>query len=598
MFKIVRQLFSLLSKRQRKNFYFLQALVILMAIMEIIGVASIVPFMAIVGDMSQLSQDTIFGKIYIASGIDSEFRFVLILGISVLIMLLIASMVSIFTIWRLTKFAHKTGAELGNRLYSYYLKKDWLYHASGNSAQLIKKIATETPRTTQGIIVQLMTMNAKIVLALFVTITVFFYDPKVALSGFLVFSIAYILLFSVVKIRLQKNGKIISEVYQSRFSLMNEGFGGIKDILLLGRDIDFIDRFKETGRKMAYSLGNNAALSQAPRYFIELVAFGSIILLVIYLFVAHNGELGLIIPSLTVYAVASVKILPAFQQIYSSIADIRSNIAAFESIRLDLENSVNPSTPINKNDKNILIPKNKISIEDVTFKYDSKERFVLNNLNIDIPVKSVVGIVGPSGSGKSTLIDILLGLIKPKQGHLKVDDVIIDNQNKRSWQNNIGFVAQNIFLSDSSIAENVAFGVSKDEIEIKKVKKAIDLAHLTELVNGLKDGIYTQVGERGVQLSGGQRQRIGIARALYHGAEVLVFDEATSSLDGITEKMIMEAIHKFGGKKTIIMIAHRLKTVEKCDQIFFIDKGKLIDQGTYDELVEKNELFKNMATHA
>ena len=314
MFKLVRQLFSLLSTRQRKNFYLLQVLVILMAIMEIIGVASIVPFMAIVGDMSQLSQDNIIGKVYIASGIDSEYRFVLILGISVLIMLLIASMVSIFTIWRLTKFAHKTGAELGDRLYSYYLKRDWLYHASGNSAQLIKKIATETPRTTQGIIVQLMTMNAKVVLALFVTITVFLYDPKVALSGFLVFSIAYILLFSVVKIRLQKNGKIISEVYQSRFSLMNEGFGGIKDILLLGRDIDFIDRFKETGRKMAYSLGNNAALSQAPRYFIELVAFGSIILLVIYLFVTHNGELGLIIPSLTVYAVASVKILPAFHK--------------------------------------------------------------------------------------------------------------------------------------------------------------------------------------------------------------------------------------------------------------------------------------------
>ncbi len=598
MFKLVRQLFSLLSTRQRKNFYLLQVLVILMAIMEIIGVASIVPFMAIVGDMSQLSQDNIIGKVYIASGIDSEYRFVLILGISVLIMLLIASMVSIFTVWRLTKFAHKTGAELGDRLYSYYLKRDWLYHASGNSAQLIKKIATETPRTTQGIIVQLMTMNAKVVLALFVTITVFLYDPKVALSGFLVFSIAYILLFSVVKIRLQKNGKIISEVYQSRFSLMNEGFGGIKDILLLGRDIDFIDRFKETGRKMAYSLGNNAALSQAPRYFIELVAFGSIILLVIYLFVTHNGELGLIIPSLTVYAVASVKILPAFQQIYSSIADIRANMAAFESIRPDLANSVNVKTPVNKNDKNILNPKSKISIENVTFKYNSKERFALNDLNIEIPVKTVIGIVGPSGSGKSTLIDILLGLIRPEQGNLRVDDEIIDTQNMRSWQNNIGFVAQNIFLSDSSIAENIAFGVSKDEIEIKKVKKAIDLAHLTELVNGLKEGIYTQVGERGVQLSGGQRQRIGIARALYHGAEVLVFDEATSSLDGITEKMIMEAIHEFGGKKTIIMIAHRLKTVEKCDQIFFIDKGKLIDQGTYEELVEKNELFKNMASHA
>ncbi len=598
MLRVIKQLFAVLTPAQRKSYYFLQFLVILMAIMEIVGVASIVPFMALVGDMDQLNQDSIFGKAYIASGINTEFKFVLMLGISVLMLLIIASTVSIFTIWRLTKFAHKTGAELGDRLYSYYLKKDWLFHASGNSSNLIKKIATEIPRTTQGIIVQLMQMNAKIVLAIFVIITVFFYDPKVALSGFLVFSLSYILLFSIVKIRLQNNGKILSEVYQSRFGLMNEGFGGIKDILLLGRDLDFIYRFKETGRKMAYSLGNNAALAQAPRYFIELVAFGSIILLVIYLFVSHNGDLGMILPSLTVYAVASVKILPAFQQIYSSIADIRANIAAFESIQPDLVDSMKIEEFKITSEKKILSPKNKISIENVSFNYDKKEEFALNELNMEIPVKNVIGIVGSSGSGKSTLIDIFLGLIKPKKGHLKVDDTVIDDHNKRSWQNNIGFVAQSIFLSDSSIAENVAFGIPKDKIDTERVLKSLELAHLLELVEGFKDGIYTQVGERGVQLSGGQRQRIGIARSLYHGAEILIFDEATSSLDGITEKMIMQAIHEFSGEKTIILIAHRLKTVEKCDQIFFMDKGSIVDQGTYIDLFEKNKLFRNMADHA
>lgn len=566
--------------------------------MEILGVASIIPFISLVGDMSQLHDDSIFSKIYKATNINSEYHFILLFGAGVILMLIIASLVSIFTIWRLTKFAHKTGAEMADSLYIYYLKQDWLYHASGNSANLTKKIATEVSRITQGIIVQLMTMNAKIVLALFITLTVFIYDPIVAASGFLVFMTAYILVFSLVKLRLQKNGQVLSEVYQSRFGLMNEGFGGIKDILLLGRDIDFINRFKTTGERLAYSLGNNAALAQAPRYFIELIAFGSIILLVIYLFITNDGDMSKIIPSLSVYAIASVKILPAFQQIYSSIADIRANMPAFQSIKSDLLESSKINFLTLNDENKILAPKQNIVIENVTFKYDSKDELVLDNISINIPAKSVVGIVGPSGSGKSTIIDILLGLIKPNQGRLIIDNEVVNIQNVRSWQNNIGFVAQSIFLSDSSIAENIAFGIPKDQIDVNKIKKSIKLAHLTDLVNGFQDGIYTKVGERGVQLSGGQRQRIGIARALYHDPEVLVFDEATSSLDGITENMIMEAIHEFSGEKTIIMIAHRLKTVEKCDQIFFINEGKLVDNGRYDELIERNEFFKNMANHS
>tara|TARA_Y100000768_G_C23958867_1_gene674210 strand:- start:666 stop:1805 length:1140 start_codon:yes stop_codon:yes gene_type:complete len=379
---------------------------------------------------------------------------------------------------------------------------------------------------------------------------------------------------------------------------MNEGFGGIKDVLLLGRDNDFIKRFNKTGNSLAYSLGTNDALANVPRYIMELVAFGSTITVVLFLIVYYESDLGVILPILSVYALAGVKLLPAFQSIYTCIAKIRASTPAFESIQDDLINSKKTKSNYAKENNTFLVPKKQISLENVSFKYPNKNDLVINNVNISIPVNSIVGLVGPSGSGKSTLIDILLGLIEPYKGSMKIDDKVIDDSNRRAWQNTIGFVAQNIYLSEGSIAENVAFGIPQDEINYDKVHQALKLAHLDELISKYKNGVHTRVGERGVQLSGGQRQRIGIARALYYKSEVLVFDEATSSLDGISEKKIMEAINNFSGKKTIIMIAHRLKTVQKCDQIFFLDKGQIIDNGTYQELFETNEHFKNMAENA
>ena len=598
MFKLVRNIFALLTPAQKRRFFYLQFLVVAMSVTEIFGVASIIPFMTLVGDMDQLKQDTIIAQIYQASGIASESEFVFLLGLGVLIMLFISSVLSMFTIWRLLMFANKIGMEIADRLYSHYLKQDWLFHASGSSAQLTKKIATEITRVIAGILMPLMHMNAKIVFSLLMSISLFLYDPKVAITGLSVFAIAYFFLFRVVRMRLYRNGLTLSEVNEKRFRLMNEGFGGIKDILLLGRDSNLINNFYETGLKFAYSNGNNATLSQVPRYFMELVAFGSMILLILYLLVNHSGNLGIILPILSVYALASIKLLPSLQQIYTSFAIIRANIAAFESIKDDLIDSVpTKKTPMATN-TNHLSPKKNISLENVSFQYPGKLDLAISNVNISIEANSLVGIVGPSGSGKSTLIDILLGLIKPNQGQLKIDNIIVNNENRRSWQNTIGFVAQSIFLSEGTIAENVAFGVPDDQINLNQVEQALKLAHLTELVRDLEDGIHTKVGERGVKLSGGQRQRIGIARALYHRAEVLIFDEATSSLDGITEKMIMEAIHDFSGKKTIILIAHRLKTIEKCDNIFFIDEGRIDDQGTYQELIERNEHFKKMADHA
>jgi len=603
MIKLIRDLFSLLTTSQRKRFYLLQILVILMALSQIAGVASIIPFMALIADLNQLQQDTFIAQVYAASGLNSESQFVFWLGLSVLIMLFLASIISMYTTWRISIFANKIGVEIADRLYTHYLKQDWLFHASGSSAQLTKKIATECLRVNHGILLPLMHLNANVVFVISMSISIFIFDPIVAIVGFVVFAFSYFFIFKIVSLTLLKNGRSISEMNEKRFRLMNEGFGGIKDVLLLGRKSDFIDRFFKSGLVFAKSQGVNTALAHAPKYFMELIAFGSMISLVLYLFTSYNANLSLILPILSVYAIAGMKLLPAFQAIYNSLAGIEGNTSAFESIRQDLIDTSEIKTATNisktgKKQKIYLNPKKQISLENISFRYPGKEELVLNQMNISIPVKKVIGIVGPSGSGKSTLVDVLLGLIEPQEGFLKIDDKTINNQNRRSWQNSIGFVAQAIFLSEGTIAENVAFGLPKNQINFKQVENALKLANLEEFVKELKNGVHTKVGERGVQLSGGQRQRIGIARALYHQPEILIFDEATSSLDGITEKMIMQAVHKFSGKKTIIMIAHRLKTVEKCDQIFFIDEGKVADQGTFQELIEKNDKFKNMANHA
>tara|TARA_A100001011_G_scaffold398146_1_gene501551 strand:- start:175 stop:1971 length:1797 start_codon:yes stop_codon:yes gene_type:complete len=598
MYKLILKLFTFLDNKQRRRFYVLQILVILMGFAEVIGVASIVPFMSLVGDTSQLQQDNFVSQVYQATGIATEEEFIFLLGIGVLIVLTFCAIISMITAWRLSMFANVVGSEIADKLYTYYLKQNWLFHASGSSAKLTKQIANETLRVTNNILTPLLLMNSKIGLIIIMIIAIFIYDPLVAIVGSLFFGAAYFILYSLVRARLLHNGKSISNVTEQRFSLMNEGFGGIKDILLLGRDDDFINRFHQSGQKLAYSMGNNVTLSLVPRYFMELVAFGTIIGLLLYLMNNYQSDLSKVLPIISVYALACIKLLPAFQQVYNSTANIKGNIAALESIQKDLESAMQKEINLNNTKHEYLIPKDEISLENITFTYPEKEKAVIESLNILIPANNVVGIVGSSGSGKSTIIDILMGLIEPNNGNLKVDNVVIDNENIRQWQNTIGFVAQSIFLSDGTIAENIAFGIPKNDINQKQVIQALKQAHLYELVQGLEYGIDTLVGERGVKLSGGQRQRIGIARALYHKAEVLVFDEATSSLDGVTEKMIMQAIQNFKGLKTIILIAHRLKTVQKCDQIFFIENGQVVDKGTFNDLLKTNSNFKRMAEHS
>lgn len=596
MKKLIKELFSILTPQQRKKFYILQVLVVFMALLEILSIASIGPFMALVGNIGLLEEENLLQKAYLFTGFSDPLDFLFVLGFVVLASLTLAAVLSMYTTWQISLYAANTGSDIANRLYAHYMQKDWLFHSGGSSAQLTKQISTEALRVTDLIIDPLMQMNAKAVLAIFISVGILLYDPLVAIVGLFLFLSAYIVLFKIVRSSLQKNGSTLSDETTVRFRLMNEGFGGIKDVLLLGRQLSFINRFQDSGKAFARARGNNNALYHVPRYFMELIAFGAMIGLVLVLIKTHDGGLGTVLPVLAIYALAAFKLLPALQQVYSNLARIKGNVAAFDSIKHDLKESKD-SMLFDTNQDHIVV-QDRITLKNVTFTYPNKAHAALTELNVTIPVNKTIGIVGSSGSGKSTAIDLILGLITPQEGSLEIDGVLITDDNRRAWQNTIGFVPQSIFLSEGTILENVAFGLPLSRIDTKKAAQALKLAHLDQMVDGLPEGVNTKVGERGVQLSGGQRQRIGIARALYNDADILVFDEATSALDGITEKLIMDAINEFSGKKTIIMIAHRLKTVEKCDQILFIDKGQVTEQGTYQELIERSPKFARMAQHA
>lgn len=601
MYILIKQLFQLLSFKQRLRFFKLQLLVIVMSVCEVVSVLSIVPFMSIVGDPSIIEAPGFLGDLFRASGLDDINTYLISLGFAVLVLLVFSALISMLTTWQLSMFANEIGVELADELFQYYLNQPWLYHTSISSAQLTKKLANETNRVTTLILLPLLHLNAKVTLAAFMVGLIFVVDWIVAISGAVIFGVAYSVLYKIVRNRLLRNGRLISNLLELRFKIKNDSFGGIKDIILSGRQRSFTKSYSEIGKKLAYSQGSNVAMAHVPRYCMELVVFGSMIGLVLYLIGDQTATIGSILPSLSLFAIAGFKMLPAMQQIYSSIAQIRGNAAAFEAIRDDLftsKNAVNYDLLNSAEDMTRLHLKKSLVVTDLTFSYPTSVSPVFEKLNLTIKANTTVGFVGPSGSGKSTLIDLFSGLVEPTMGRILVDDQVLNDRNLRSWQNNVGFVPQQIFLCEGSIAQNVAFGIPDDLINFDQVDKAIKLAHLDEFTAGLPNGIDSQVGERGVQLSGGQRQRIGIARALYGDVDVLIFDEATSALDGLTEKEIMESVNRLSGEKTIIMVAHRLKTIQNCDQIFVVDQGKILTSGTFTQLQSNSEYFRKLAQNA
>ena len=569
-----------------------------MSCLEVISVIAIGPFMALLGNMDMIQEPGMINEIYNYLGFTSNREFIIFFGASVLSIMLFSACFSLYTIKVLYYFGSTIGGSISNRLFKHFLFQPWLFHSENSSSSLIHKVINESQRLTFAIIHQALTFNAKAAIALLMSIAIVIYNPIISLSGLIIFSLSYLFIFKLSESHLNRASRSLAEDQEIRLKKASESFGGIQNIILSRTQSHFINAFNKSTDNYYIAWGNSQVLSITPKYLLEVLAMGSIIILVLVLFLSGNENLGEILPTLSVFALAGYKILPALQTAYYSFSIITANISAFENLKLDLINSYNENQrrePLKTKSAEEIKFKNKLSLRNISFVYPESTKNVLNKISLEIEAETTIGIVGPSGSGKSTMIDLILGLINPISGEFIADDAVIDKSNIHLWQRNIGFVPQSIFLSDSTIKENIAFGIDVKSIDNEKLHEAAKLSNIMDFVSSLPDGLETVVGERGIQLSGGQIQRIGIARALYNNPNVLVFDEATSSLDGISEKFIMEAINKLSGQKTIIIVAHRLDTIKNCDLIFLLNDGKILDTGAYNELLERNLVFQEMA---
>jgi ABC-type bacteriocin/lantibiotic exporter with double-glycine peptidase domain len=484
----------------------------------------------------------------------------------------------ILTTYLQVYFAQMREYSIGKRLIEKYLHQPYSWFLSRNSADLGKTILSEVSQVIGYGINPLIELIAKGMIAISLITLLVIVDPKIAIIVGLTLTGAYLLIFYFVRKYLDRTGKERLINNQLRFTTISEAFGAAKEVKIGGLEKTYVRNFSNSAQIFAYSNASATIISQLPRHVLEAIAFGGILLLMIYI-TAETGSFNNAIPILSLYVFAGYRLIPVLQQIYSSLTQLTFVGPSLNKLYDDLKDL----QPFNENkDESVLSLNNKIVLNNIQYNYPNTSRTTLQNINLTIPAKSTVGLVGVTGSGKTTIADIILGLLTPQKGTLEVDGKVITTQNVRSWQRCIGYVPQQIYLSDNTVAANIAFGVETEDINQDAIKKASKIANLHEFImDELPKQYQTIIGERGIKLSGGQRQRIGIARALYHSPQVLILDEATNALDNQTEQAVMDSITNISKNITIILIAHRLNTVKDCDIIFKFQKGHLIEQSTF-----------------
>ena len=566
-----------------------------MALLDMIGVASIMPFIAVLSNPDIVETNSFlrsFFKSLSSYEIETKQQFILILGICTFVLLLLSLTFKALTMYFQLRFTQMRQYSIGKRLVEGYLHQPYSWFLNKHSADLGKSILSEVDVVVANGINPMMNLFAQSAVTIALIILLIIVDPKLTLIVLVSLSIPYVLIYKFARNYISKIGKGRAKANNLRFTALTEAFGATKEVKVGGLEKIFIKRFTDPAQIYAKHQVSAQVIGKMPRFALEAIAFGGMLLVTLYIMANSNGFPNAL-PIIAVYAFSGYRLMPALQQIYGSLTQLRYVGPALETLHNDL-NNLTPQT--NKKNNDSIPLKESIKLNHIHYKYPNISRTTLKDINLNIPAFNTVGIVGATGSGKTTTVDIILGLLDAHEGTLEIDNQVINKLNKRSWQNTIGYVPQHIFLADDTVASNIAFGIEHKDINKDAVESSAKIANLHEFViNELPMKYDTKIGERGVRLSGGQRQRIAIARALYHNPQVLILDEATSALDNLTEKAVMDAVQKIGGKKTIIMIAHRLSTVKKCDVIFFLEKGKLTGQGTFEELVKSNENFRKSA---
>ena len=585
----VKKILFLLTSSEIKKAILLLIMILVMALLDMLGVASILPFMAVLSSPEIIETNAIYNEMFEISknfGVENAQHF--IFGLGVLLFILLVSSISFkaLTLYVQVRFVQMRQYSLSKRLVERYLNQPYSWFLNRNSAELGKTILTEVNQVIGSGVRPLLDLIAGIFVTIAIVGLLVITNTKISMIIGFSLILAYSIVLMISRKYLHKFGDQRLKANELRFISVSEAFGAAKEIKIGGLEKIYLKRFSDPAHIFARAITKASIFAEFPRFVFEIIAFGGILLVTLYL-MTQTGNFSDVLPILSLFVFAGYRLMPALQKIYASIATLTYIGPSLDKLYDDIK-------LLKKTDQyqhqNTLSINKAVTLKNIHFNYPNTTRTALKNINISIPVKSTVALVGATGSGKTTIVDIILGLLEAQKGNLEVDGQIITKQNLRAWQQSIGYVPQNIFLADDTIAANIALGVETKDINQLALEKASKIANLHEfVVSELPKKYQTSVGERGVRLSGGQRQRIGIARALYHDPQVLILDEATSALDNQTEKAVMDAVNNIKKDITIILIAHRLNTVKNCDIIFKIDKGQLISEGTFKDLIDPVE---------
>lgn len=591
----IYQISKILTNKEKQNAFILLFLMFIMAIVDSLGVVSIMPFMKIISNQNIIDSNIYLNFVYKNLRFHNKKSFIYFLGISIFLFMIFSMIFKSITTYYQLRFTLMREFAIGERLLKTYFNQPYEWFLNKNSSVLGKNILSEIEKVINGSFMPLLNIISNSFISLLILTMLFIINFKLAITIGSIFFIVYLVIFKFFRNFLAKmsNDNLIANAL--RFKIINEAFGGIKEVKVFNVENIFLEKYKIPAITYAKNLSLTQIIGQLPRYIIETIAFGGIIILILYLMFIGGYEITNIIPLLSLYVFAGYKLMPALQQIYNNTIYFKFAKSALNNLYYEIVNYKNNSNfeVISNN----IIFENTIELKNITYYYPDTKKAAIDKLNLKINSKTTIGIVGHTGSGKTTLIDLLLGLLLPSEGSFIVDDkLLIEKSNLNNWRKSIGYVPQSIFLIDDTIEANIAFGIPRNLINKSAVENAAKIANLLDFINNdLPDKFQTKVGERGIMLSGGQRQRIGIARALYYSPSLLILDEATSALDNITEREVMNAISTIAKSITIIIIAHRLTTIKKCDQIYLLEKGKIINNGSFDELIKDSVLFRKMA---
>jgi ABC-type multidrug transport system fused ATPase/permease subunit len=587
---LIKILFKLLTKSQKNNIIILFFLMIFGMFFETLSVGLIIPVFTVLSKSDGGASSPYMKYFFNLFDDPSPPKIVTVAMLLMVIIYLIKNVYLGLLTWAQFRFSNSMQVYLSQRLYSIYLFQPYTFHLQRNSAQLVRNVLTEVSQY-QAAITQIMTLFSELLVVAGITTLLISSEPIGAISVFLILSGVAWAFNRLTKKKITQWGE--ERLYhdgQTNQHLM-QGLSGVKDVKILGRENEFLRIFYGHQTKRAKLNRLYAIISNLPKLWLEFLGMVGLALLVIIM-IAQGKPLDSIIPTLSLFAVASFRLMPSVNKILNAFQGLSYTKASIEMIYAELNLEIIQDRVPNSA-KAIYELNDRITVENLVFYYPATETPALKNCTFSIPVGQSVGIIGPSGSGKSTLIDIILGLLQPAKGKVMVDgiDINCSYDNLRDWQDQIGYVNQSIYLTDDTLRKNVAFGIREENIDNDSIERALKAAQLDEFIHGLPEGLNTMVGERGIRLSGGQRQRIGIARAIYHNPPVLVLDEATSALDQLTEQGVMQSV-KLLKDKTIIIVAHRYSTIEHCDWIIKLNHGKIVEEGKPENLLNKKHSQK------